>query len=171
MATMRLDGAAWLTVTKPSPTGTSPRIVFDSWLHIVGHGQAGRLPWDVPIPESRTAPAPTDPRCDDAAQTCRKPRPAGRCYQPARPGLGRILQPGASSTGLQGRALVCATAASTMVGETQRTSRHRVPPIPGRVPLRDARPTRLAAPSRRPAEREGLMTRVKAGCGKSARPV
>ena len=88
-----------------------------------------------------------------------------------RPGLGRILQPGAGSTGLQSRALVCATAASTMVGETQRTSRHRVPPIPGRVSLRDARPICLAAPSRRPAEREGLMTQVKAGCGKSARPV
>ena len=67
--------------------------------------------------------------------------------------------------------LVCATAPATMVDATQRTRRHRVSPVSGRVSLRDARPVCLAATPWRPAEREGLMTQEKAGCGESACPV
>ena len=63
------------------------------------------------------------------------------------------------------RSAVYATAASTLVDATPRTSRHWVPPISGRVSLRDARPLRLAAAPRRPAESEGLMTRRKPDAG------
>ncbi len=88
------------------------------------------------------------------------------------PRLGRsISNPRAGSPDLQIGTLVCSTASATMVGATQRTSGHRIPPVSGRVSLRDARPLCLAARSRRPAEREGLMTQEKAGCGKSACPV
>jgi hypothetical protein len=54
---------------------------------------------------------------------------------------------------------------------TQRTNRHRIPPVSGRVPLRGAWPISFAAAAGRPAERESLTTRVKAGCGRSACPV
>ena len=53
----------------------------------------------------------------------------------------------------------------------ERTRGHRIPPVSGRVSLRDTRPIRLAETPHGPAEREGLMTQEKAGCGKSACPV
>ena len=113
----------------------------------------------------------TDPRRDDAAQACRKPRtPCGR-HQSAAPRLGRVFQPRTGSADLRGDTLVCSATSSTLVGATQRTSGHRVSPISGRVSLRDARPLCLAAAPCRPAEREALMTQVKAGCGRSACPV
>ncbi len=48
--------------------------------------------------------------------------------------------------------LVCSTASATMVGATQRTSGHRIPPVSGQVSLRDAWPLcscRAVAPTGR----------------------
>jgi hypothetical protein len=50
------------------------------------------------------------------------------------------------------------------------TTKHWVPPKPGRVSI-DTRLQRRSKATRRSVESEGLTGREKAGCGKSARPV
>src|SRR3954471_2856168 len=95
----------------------------------------------------------------------------GRRDQQLAARLGRVLQPRPCHPDLRDGAPVYRAARPTLVDATSRSERHRVPPVPGRVSLPETRPLRPAAPTCRPAEREGLTSQVKAGCRKSARPV
>ena len=107
----------------------------------------------------------------DATTPQRHADTPGRRDQQLAARLGRVLQPRPCHPDLRDGAPVYRAARPTLVDATPRSERHRVPPVPGRVSLPETRPLRPAAPTCRPAEREGLTSQVKAGCRKSARPV
>ena len=90
---------------------------------------------------------------------------------PSDPRLGRILQSRPSRPGLPGHPVEHGATIATLVAATDGSAGHRVSPVPGALSLRNARPLQAALRPPGPAECEGLMPQVKAGCGKSARPV
>ena len=60
---------------------------------------------------------------------------------------------------------------SQMVDASTRSARHRVSSVSGRVSLQDSRSLQAATETQRPGECEGWRNWMRAGCGKSARPV
>src|SRR4051794_16326493 len=106
----------------------------------------GALYRHTPVPEGGPSPAATDPRSDHVAMAQHQPRGARGGHQPSAPRLDGVLQPRAGAPDLRPGAPVRRATGPTMVDAAERPARHRVPPIPGRAPVRGARPLPPATP-------------------------